>query len=354
MDYIIVAFLVSLSALFSGLTLGLLGLDLYDLKRKVALNDPQALKIYSVRKQGNFLLSTLLFGNVAVNCILPLFLNSIASGVVAGAAATSLIFVFGEILPQAFCSRYALLIGAKTAWIVKIFMVLFSPICWPLSRILDHILGREFPTTWTKEELKEIIKEHEDAPEKPIDEDEERIVLGALTYSEKTAKDILTPRKLLYTLEIETELSQDVLKEIREKGFSRIPVYEKEKDNIVGILFAKDLIGVSPGEPLRKHYRKDAIILRIPETKNLDALLDKFIHLRMHIAFVFDEYGGLEGIVTLEDVIEEVIQVEIVDEVDKVVNLRKEALRHNLIRRIRSASEKSTSRSNEPKKETQQ
>jgi metal transporter CNNM len=113
MTYIIITVLIFFSALFSGLTLGLMGLDKYELKRKVELGNADAQKVYPLRKQGNLLLTTLLVGNVAVNAALSIFLGSIASGLVAGVVATVLIVIFGEIIPQSVFSRFALKLGAR-------------------------------------------------------------------------------------------------------------------------------------------------------------------------------------------------------------------------------------------------
>ena len=103
LDYIILIILLFLSAMFSGLTLGLMSLDVFTLKRRVKLNDKHAIKVYPLRKKGNLLLCTLLLGNVAVNSTLAIFLGSITAGVVAGIISTSLIVIFGEILPMAYC-----------------------------------------------------------------------------------------------------------------------------------------------------------------------------------------------------------------------------------------------------------
>ena len=139
--------LLALSALFSGLTLGLMGLDSFELQRKVKLNHHAAAKIYPLRKKGNQLLCTLLIGNVAVNSALAVFLGSITQGVLAGFIATGLIVIFGEIIPQSLFSRHALKLGAKAIPLVYIFHVVFFPLTWPLAKILDSALGGELPTT---------------------------------------------------------------------------------------------------------------------------------------------------------------------------------------------------------------
>lgn len=330
---IIVILLITLSGLFSGLTLGLLSLNKTELERKIKLGDKRAKKVYSVRKNGNLLLSTLLMGNVAVNSALAIFLGTLVAGVYAGIMATGLIVIFGEIIPQATISRYALEVGAKTTWLVKIFIVVLYPICWPISKALDKVLGEEMPTIWSRHELAEIIKHHEDSSDSNIDADEEKIILGALSFSDKTVKDILTPRIVVFTLEMNTVLDNKVLNDIRKSGFTRIPIYKENIDNIIGILYTKDLIGMHGKRKKVKDMCRKKDLLNVSSKKKLGFLLNQFIKKRIHLAFVFDEYDEFTGIVTLEDIIEEVLKVEIVDEHDRSVNLQKlakeKALKNN-------------------------
>lgn len=328
MDYVIVILLVLLSGLFSGLTLGLLSLDKNELKRKISLGNKDAKKVYAVRKRGNLLLCTLLLGNVAVNSTLAIFLGNIASGFIAGLIATGLIVIFGEIIPQASFARYALQVGAKTAWLVKIFIFVLFPICWPIAWILNKILGEEMTTIYSKKELMKIVEEHRGSKESSVDSDEERIIKGALTYSNATVEEIMTPRTVIYGLKLSTTLNQKTLKQIKKQGFTRVPVYEDEIDNVIGVLYVKDLIDVASATPLKKVYDKKRLLF-VPKETHLDAMLNLFIKSKTHIAFVKDEFDGLEGLVTLEDVIEEIIKQEIVDETDLVVDMQKKARKQN-------------------------
>jgi metal transporter CNNM len=328
MDYLIVVVLVLFSGLFSGLTLGLLGLDKAELKRKIGLGNKDAKKVYSVRKRGNLLLCTLLLGNVAVNSTLAIFLGNIASGVMAGLVATGLIVIFGEIIPQATFSRYALQFGSKTAWLVKIFIFVLFPICFPIAWILDKVLGEEMNTIYSKKELVKIVEEHENATESEVDEVEHRIVKGALSFSDKSAEQIMTPRTVVYSLEINDILDANLLDEIREEGFTRIPLYDESVDNVVGVLYSKDLIGIKPGTAVSSLSKKRELLKISLDTK-LDDVLNLFLKSKTHLALVLDEYGGLDGIVTLEDVIEEVFAIEILDETDDVADMQKYAKEHN-------------------------
>lgn len=321
MDYLIVLIFLSLSALFSGLTLGSFSLNRDDLKRKARLGDKRARKIYELRKNGNLLLCSLLVGNVAVNAALSIFLGSMISGVLAGAAATGLIVIFGEIAPQAIFARYALALGSRFVVVAKVLMFILYPVCWPLSFVLNRVLGNELPTVYTKNELIKLIEDHEDLEESDIDADEERILKGALSFSEKKVSGIMTPRTAIFSLSHDRALDQDALDEISGAGHSRIPVYRETHDEIVGLLYVKDLIrgewaGKTAGEAARKN------LIFVDPDKKLDDLLNDFKKTRQHMFVVMNKFGVVEGIVTIEDVIEEIIGEEIVDEFDKHSDLQ--------------------------------
>lgn len=326
MEYLIIFFLISLSAIFSGLTLGFFSLNKDDLKRKAELKNKDAVKIYKIRENGNLLLCTLLIGNVAVNSALSIFLSSITSGVVGGIIATGMIVIFGEIVPQATFSRYALTLGSKLAWLVKVLIFIFYPICSPLAWLLDKALGEEIPTIYSKKELAKLIEEHEDSEKSDLDADEERIIKGALSFSHKTVRDIMTPRTEIVSLHCDQALDNKTQKKIKESGRSRIVVYKKDINDIIGILYVKDLVSVNLNNKTVKNViRKKAIF--VDDEKPLDDLLNAFKKTRNHLFIALNEFGEVSGIVTIEDVVEEIMGVEIVDEFDTHVNLQEVAKR---------------------------
>ncbi len=330
MDYLIVFFLVFLSACFSGLTLGFFSLNLTSLERKMKLGDWRAKKVYPIRKNGNLLLCTLLLGNVAVNSTMAIFLGNIATGLVAGLVSTGLIVVFGEIIPQAIFSRFALTMGANSVWLVRIFIFILYPIAYPLSWTLNRVLGEELATIWSKKEIEEIIRHHEDSEESEIDEDEERILLGALSFSDQTAEMVATPKPVVFMLAKETKIDKTLIHSIKEKGFSRIPVFTNgHTDAIEGILFLKDLLGLDLNAD---HIVADFIrpdFLSVKASMTLDDLLNHFISNKKHMACVFDEFGILLGVTTMEDILEEILKTEIIDETDRTKDLREKAIKMN-------------------------
>jgi metal transporter CNNM len=323
MDIFIVTLLVILSGCFSGLTLGFFSLNITSLERKIKLGDIRAKKVYPIRKNGNLLLCTLLLGNVAVNSAMAIFLGNIATGLIAGLVSTGLIVVFGEIIPQAVFSRFALTLGSKTVWLVKFFIFIMYPIAKPLAWALDKALGEELGTIWSKREIEEIIRFHEDNEDSEIDEDEERILLGALAFSDMTAEMIATPKPVVYMIPSNAIVNAELIKTIQNKGFSRIPIYDvTNAEEIMGVIIIRDLLGIdiTANEPISKYVRPD--ILSIKKNMKLDVLLNHFLAHKKHIACIYNEFATFVGVITLEDIIEEILKAEILDEADKTKDMR--------------------------------
>ena len=317
MEYFIAIILILLSALFSGLTLGLFSLDKHHLRRRAILGDKQAETVYDLRRNGNLLLSTLLLGNVAVNAILSVFLGTIASGVMASIMATALIFLFGEILPQAVITRYALPFGSATAPLVRLMMVLLYPITFPISFALDKLLGEEMPVVYTKKEIMSIVSEHEDSEHSPIDRDEERIVHGALQFSHLKVHEVMTTLGEVAMFSVKERLGDQLFEKINEYGHSRYPVYFDRRTDVLGILYAKDLLVEDEGITIEN--TKEAFetkCLRVSKIAFLDSVLTKMLRTHRHMAIVEEGKGKCVGIITLEDILEEIIQVDIEDEDD--------------------------------------
>jgi len=318
MEYLISLVLVLLSGLFSGLTLGLLSLDTHSLRRRAKHGDKEAAIIYPVRKKGNLLLTTLLLGNVAVNTTLSIFLGSIVSGIMAGIMATALIVIFGEIIPQAVISRYAIWFGAKTIWFTRLVIILAYPIAYPIAKILDYFLGSELPTTYSHKELMDIISEHEDSEHSAIDADEERIMHGALQFSRLRVREVMTPAERVVLFDENQRLNHEFFTKINEAGFSRLPIYSGEPSNITGILYVKDLIVEDDHISIKETEEAfDRKFLKVGAGEMLDAVLAKMLKSRQHLAIVRNRNQRFIGVITLEDIIEEIIQQEIVDEDDE-------------------------------------
>lgn len=317
MEYLIATVLVVLSGLFSGLTLGLLSLDTQTLRRRAKHGDVDAQNVLPLRERGNLLLTTLLLGNVAVNTTLSIYLGTLASGLLAGVMATTLIVLFGEIIPQAVISRYALWFGSRTAWFTQLCMFIALPVAWPVAKALDRALGAELPAVYSKKELMDIISEHEDSDHSPVDEDEERIVHGALQFSHLRVREVMTPAEQVVMYDEQQKLTQAFLEEVNEEGYSRIPIYSGNRENVKGILFVKDLLVEDDDIAIKDTEEAfDSSYLTVTGSEMLDVVLTKMLKTKQHMALVKTRAGVFQGVITLEDIIEEIIQQEIVDEDD--------------------------------------
>lgn len=316
-DYAISLLLISLSALFSGLTLGYFTLNTQTLRRQARIGNKDASQILPLRENSNQLLTTLLLGNVAVNAVLSIYLSSLANGIVAAGLATTLIFLFGEIIPQAVLSRHAMRIGAIAAPFVRFTMIVSSPVTFPIAWTLNRLLGDEMPALYSKHELMEIVSEHEDSEHSPIDEDEERIIHGALQFSHTTVREVMTLAERVHMFDQNKKLNDALFSSINELGYSRYPVYNGNRENVIGILYAKDLLIEDDDIPIidtDEALETDFLIARPGEM--LDIVLTRMLKKKKHMCVVINRKGLFVGVITLEDIIEQIIQQEITDEDD--------------------------------------
>lgn len=303
--------------MFSGLTLGYFSLNLNTLERRAKHGNADALAIYPIRKRGNLLLTTLLLGNVMVNTALSVYLGSLVSGVVAGVTATTLIFLFGEIIPQAAFSRHALWVGKTFAPIMRVLMFVMLPITYPIAYLLDRLLGEEMPTLYSKNDLMQIVSDLEESEHSDVDADEERIIHGALQFSHTSVREIMTPKENVVTYEKNQRINQEFIDKVSETDFSRYPVYSGNDENIVGILFSKDLMYEEEGLAICETANAfDENFLKARPDEKLDTVLGRMLKQKKHMAIVMTKNKVFLGVVTLEDIIEEIIQFEIEDEGD--------------------------------------
>lgn len=317
MEYLITLLLIAGSAMCSGLTLGYFSLNLKSLERRAKLGDKDAAIIYPIRKQGNLLLTTLLLGNVAVNTALSIYLSSLVSGLIAGFIATSLIFLFGEIIPQAAFSRHALWVGSRFAPVMKVMIFVLLPITYPIAYVLNKLLGEEMPTLYSKGEIMQIVSELEEIGDGQIDADEERIVHGALQFSHTTVREVMTPKESVISFDEHQRFNDNFISQLTEHSYSRYPVYSGNVDNIIGLLYTKDLL--SEAEDIKLKEAKDAYdpnFLSVKPDDTLDKVLALMLKNYQHLAIVRTKSSTFLGVIALEDIIEEIIQQEIEDEDD--------------------------------------
>ncbi|XP_022740101.1 DUF21 domain-containing protein At2g14520-like [Durio zibethinus] len=264
---IIVASLVLFAGLMSGLTMGLMSLSLVDLEVLAKSGTPSdskhATKILSVVRRQHLLLCTLLICNAAAMEALPIFLDSLVSAWGAILISVTLILMFGEIIPQAVCTRYGLAIGAKVAPFVQILVWICFPVAYPISKLLDLLLGEGHEALFRRAELKTLVDLHGNEAGKggELTRDETTIIAGALELSEKTAMDAMTPISETFAVNINAKLDRDVMKLIMEKGHGRVPVYHERLENIIGLILVKNLLTIHPADEVPV---KNITIRRIP------------------------------------------------------------------------------------------
>jgi CBS domain containing-hemolysin-like protein len=233
---------------------------------------------------------------------------------------TVLILIIGEITPKMVARRCSETIAKIAAWPLLILMILFFPVVWISTGIVNlfSILWKKDAqaVTITEEELENLLDTAED--EGVIDESETELLQSALEFTDLDAADILTPRIDVIGFELHDSMDF-ILDTIAETQFSRYPVYERTIDHVVGILYVKHLLKELVDN---KDVQLTDLLLEpvyIPKTMKLHDIMDEFRSHQSHMVIVADEYGGIMGVVTMEDVLEQLVG-EIWDENDDIVN----------------------------------
>jgi CBS domain containing-hemolysin-like protein len=269
------------------------------------------------------LLSTILIGNNVVNVgasaiATALAINLVSSNAVgiATGVMTFLILIFGEIFPKSIATRNNILIARIVIIPLYWLSIIFGPIIWFLN-FIPKLTGKiKKKPKVTEEELMTMVEVVEEEGE--IKEEEKKFIHNIFEFDDTNASEIMTPRADMFVINADEEHD---LEEIIKSGFTRIPVIEENIDHIIGILHIKDLFMHQATSSEKFDARK---IMRepyfVPENKKLDSLLKEFKKRKQHMAVIVDEHGGVSGLITLEDALEEIVG-EIIDETDKFVPL---------------------------------
>jgi len=265
------------------------------------------------------LLSTILIGNNLVNVGAAALATAIAIRVVDSHAVgittglmTALILIFGEIIPKSVATRNNVLIARLVIIPLYWLSILFAPIIYLLNFIPKLTRRVQRKSRVTEEELMTFVEVVEE--EGGIEEEEKELIHNIFEFDDTSASEIMTPRADMFVINVADELD---IEAIIRSGFSRIPVIEEDIDHVIGILNIKDLFM----HQVASTKQTDARSLMsepyfVPENKKLDHLLHEFKKRKQHLAIVVDEHGGVSGLITLEDALEEIVG-EIVDETDR-------------------------------------
>ena len=335
MAYLLIFFLLMGSAFFSGTEIAYTSLSKLKMKRD-SENPTAAQKLVGfIYNHYDYALSTVLVGNNLVNIgatsvatVLAVNLAIQMDGRITDETAstivtlimTVLILIFGEITPKMVARRCSETIAKIAAWPLLILMILFFPVVWVTTGIVNFfsIFWKKDAqsVTITEEELENLLDTAED--EGVIDESETELLQSALEFTDLDAADILTPRIDVIGFELHDSM-EFILNTITETQFSRYPVYERTIDHVVGILYVKHLLRELVDN---KDVQLTDLLLEpvyIPKTMKLHDIMDEFRVHQSHMVIVADEYGGIMGVVTMEDVLEQLVG-EIWDENDDIVN----------------------------------
>ena len=297
--------------------------DMSDIEEE---NHPSDRKIQRLLKRSEYLLATILISNNFVNVSIIMLLNfffykwlrfegesaELLQFLVMTVILTFLLLLFGEIIPKIYSKNYSLKFSRMAAPICVVLSKVFYPLSFLLVRAkgITKIVSHEAQSL-TVDDLEQALE----LTDKKELAEESSMLEGIIRFGGEMAKEVMTPRVDLVDLEVHTPFSE-VLKCIQENNYSRIPVFQGTEDNIKGVLYIKDLL---PHLNKPATFRWQSLIRPpyfVPETKMIDDLLREFQTNKVHIAIVVDEFGGTSGIVTMEDIIEEIVG-EISDETDE-------------------------------------
>ena len=316
--------LIALSGFFSGLEVALVGTTRSKVRQMLNEKLPGATSLDKLKSNPSRMMASVNLGNNLVNVASTALATDIAlkmfesAGLaIAIGVMTFLILVFGEITPKTYCNANAAKIALRYSRVLLAFSYAFYPIVWMFEKITKGIINltgsTEEPPRLTEEEIKGVIEQG--LQDKAIEKQESELVHGALNFDDIIIRSVMTPRTKMFTLNSKMLLFE-ALPMINKSGFSRIPIYGKNQDEIIGIINVRDVLKCLEKEEkminLQQLSRKPIFV---SQEKKVNDLLKEMQGRKSHMAIVLDEFGGVEGCVTLEDLVEEIVG-EIHDETD--------------------------------------
>lgn len=313
----IACFLTVYAGIMSGLTVGLLSIDTLELEMKMIHGTDEQKRLASnvlpMLERHHYLLVTLLLNNAFAMESLPIFLDAIVPSTWAIIISVTLVLFFGEIIPQAICiGPQQLKIASCVAPYVNFLMIVSGVISYPISKILDWLLGEHHAIRYTNNDLKALIELHSLAALQEtlghpglhgfgLQAYQTKMIQGAIEIQGHKVKDIMIPFERVYSIRIDKKINFKNAKRILKYGYSRIPVYmPKERHSIIGYLLIKTLVGVdlSEGKSITDLINEDVVILRKPlyisPTEDIGPLLTRFKKGKSHMAIVTDNVEQME------------------------------------------------------------
>lgn len=321
---VVLLILLMCSALISGAEVALFSLTKSNLDEGLENKSPTMQIIASLLERPKKLLATILVANNFINIAIVLLFAYIGETLFRGisstlirflvevVSATFLILLFGEIIPKIYASRNSVKFSSFMARPLRVLDVVFSPLSLPMRFVTIKIQDK-FGKQRSNLSVDQLSQALELTNEEDTTKEEQKLLRGIVSFGNTDTKQVMRPRMDLFALSVQTPY-ETIIKAIIDNGYSRIPVYEESIDTIKGVLYVKDLL-----PHLNKKTFDWTTILRepffVPENKKLDDLMVEFQTKKVHLAVVVDEYGGTSGLVSLEDIIEEIVG-DISDEYD--------------------------------------
>lgn len=324
---ILIVILIILSAFFSSCEIAYSSVNKIKLKKKVSDGNKEATKAMEIVNNYSEALSTILIGNNLVNIAVSSLATMVAvaylgeemGSLLATIVATIVVLIFGEILPKALANKFSLKLTLLYVKPFKICRIIFFPITFLVTKFVKLIskiwTPKNIEVSEIDEELNVITEELEE--EGVIDEEDAELIISAIDFRDVTAHEIMIPRVDVFAIDIDDN-QEDILKNEQIFRYSRVPVYEDTIDYVIGILNTTSL--------MKKILNGEQIDLRsmliepmyVHKTKHISNILTKFKATNQHLAIVADEFGGFMGILTIEDIVEELVG-DIFDETDEVI-----------------------------------
>lgn len=317
---ILLLVLVGLSAFFSASETALTAFNRSKLKEVSDKSKAKGELLKFWLKKPNEILTALLIGNNIVNILSSSIATMVAISILgnnpkaiglATAIMTVVLLICGEITPKVIAKAYSTKISEaviKFVFFLSKVLLPVSILLMSISKVIVKIFGTDLNNIGliiTEEEIKSVVSVGEE--EGVIEEEEKKMIHSIFEFTDTTVKEIMIPRTTVYAVEASKTLNE-VWEEMIGNGYSRIPVYEEKIDNIIGVLYLKDIFNVIRERQLDKAVKyliREAYF--VPETKPLFEMLEEFKKNQIHMAIVLDEYGGTSGIITIEDLIEEIV-----------------------------------------------
>ena len=314
---ILIILLLIFSALISGSEVAFFSLSSTDIK-KANISKSKSLKlVHNLRNKPKRLLAALLVSNNFINIAIVLLFSSFgdamyfsslpfwANFIIEVGIITLFILLFGEILPKVYANRNPVSFSKKMALPIQILdKYIFFFLTIPMSRMTEFIQKKLVfkSTNLSVDKLSDAL-ELTDKTE--TSKDEQKILKGIVSFGSIETKQVMKPRIDVFSVSKDLTFDE-LIKQVREEGYSRIPVFEEKIDKVIGVIYLKDLFPFLNN----KDYKWNELIREpyfVPENKKLDDLLNEFQQLKIHLAIVVDEYGGNSGIITMEDIVEEIV-----------------------------------------------